>query len=254
MRSPWAEWKKRFNVEKRKARIVDRPTRDQAPLRTRAERVLELLEKRYPRPRGLLEHRNAWELLVATVLAAQCTDARVNQVTPEFFRRWPTPRALSGAGREEVEEVIRSTGFYHNKAKNLLAAAEKVERQHQGKVPRSMEELVGIPGVARKTANVVLWGAFGINEGLAVDTHVKRVSGRLGLTEHTDPARIEQDLTRLFPRDAWGDVNHRMVWFGRDVCTARAPRCGSCELRDLCPRKGVPGREEPGRRTPETHA
>ena len=220
---------------------MDKPSGDHPALPGRAARVLEALEQRYPEPQSLLTYRNAWELLAATVLAAQCTDARVNQVTPEFFRRWPSPRALAGAKREEVEDVIRSTGFYHNKAKNLLAAAEKIEIQHQGNVPCSMEELVRLPGVARKTANIVLWGAFGINEGLAVDTHVRRVSGRLGLTEHTDPVRIEQDLMRLFPRESWGDVNHRLVWFGRDVCGARKPRCEVCELRDLCPRKGISG-------------
>jgi len=207
--------------------------------RERARKVLELLILRYPRPQGLLQHENAWELLVATVLAAQCTDARVNTITPEFFRRWPTPEALLDVSQEEVESVIRPTGFYHNKAKNLLGAARKLEEDHGGQVPRSLAELVKVPGVARKTANVVLWGAFGINEGLAVDTHVKRISGRLGLTDHTDPVHIEQDLLPLFPQETWGDVNHRMVWFGRDVCDARRPLCDECEMRPFCPRKGV---------------
>lgn len=213
----------------------------EAARKTRAAEVLARLIRRYPRPETMLEHANAWELLVATVLAAQCTDARVNTVTPEFFRRWPTPKALTSATREEVESVIRSTGFYHNKAKNLLGAARRVEDVHGGEVPRTLAELVEVPGVARKTANVVLWGAYGINEGLAVDTHVKRISYRLGLTDHTDPVRIERDLMKLFPPDSWGDVNHRMVWFGRDVCDARKPRCGECEMADLCPRRGVTG-------------
>ena len=212
-----------------------------AELTDRAAQVLARLEKRYPHPESALDHANAWELLVATVLAAQCTDARVNTVTPEFFRRWPTPKALIPATQEEVESVIRSTGFYHNKAKNLLGAARRIVDAHGGEVPRTLAELILVPGVARKTANVVLWGAFGINEGLAVDTHVKRISYRLGLTEHTDPVRIERDLMEIFPQPSWGDVNHRLVWFGRDVCDARKPRCGECELMDLCPRRGVTG-------------
>lgn len=212
-----------------------------AELTDRAAQVLARLEKRYPHPESALDHANAWELLVATVLAAQCTDARVNTVTPEFFRRWPTPKALMPATQEEVESVIRSTGFYHNKAKNLLGAARRIVDAHGGEVPRTLAELILVPGVARKTANVVLWGAFGINEGLAVDTHVKRISYRLGLTEHTDPVRIERDLMEIFPQPSWGNVNHRLVWFGRDVCDARKPRCGECELMDLCPRRGVTG-------------
>ncbi len=187
----------------------------------------------------MLEHRDAWQLLVATVLAAQCTDARVNTVTPEFFRRWPDPASLSAAAPEEVEEVIRSTGFYHSKAKNLLGASKRVTEAYGGVVPREIADLVTLPGVARKTANVVLWGAFGINQGLAVDTHVKRLSFRMGLTRQTDPVKIERDLMKIFPREEWGDVNHRMVWFGRDVCSARRPACPSCEIAELCPRNGV---------------
>lgn len=213
----------------------------------RAMKVLELLKKRYPVPETMLDHRNSWELLVATVLAAQCTDARVNTITPELFRRWPDPAALAAASQEELESVIRPTGFYHNKAKNLLGAAKRVTEVFGGEVPHTLEELVTLPGVARKTANVVLWGGFGINEGLAVDTHVKRLSFRLGLTKHTDPVRIEQDLIRLFPREEWGDVNHRLVWFGRDVCDARNPACEVCELAELCPRQGVGKRKSAGR-------
>lgn len=205
----------------------------------RAKQVLDLLIARYPRPKTLLIHHNAWELLVATVLAAQCTDARVNTVTPEFFRRWPTPADLLPATQEDVESVIRSTGFYHNKAKNLLGAARVMVERHNGHVPNTLTELIQVPGVARKTANVVLWGAFGLNEGLAVDTHVKRISGRLGLTIHTDPVRIEKDLMQLFPQSSWGDVNHRMVWFGRDICDARKPLCGECEMNSFCPRMNV---------------
>ena len=208
-------------------------------VRKRAENILALLKRRYPRPQTMLEHRSPWELLVATVLAAQCTDARVNTVTPEFFRRWPGPAELAGAALEDVEDAIRPTGFYHSKAKNLLGAARRVQEAYGGDVPQELAELVTLPGVARKTANVVLWGGFGINQGLAVDTHVKRLSFRMGLTGQTDPVKIEQDLMKIFPQEEWGDVNHRFVWFGRDVCAARKPSCDSCELFELCPRNGL---------------
>ncbi len=207
--------------------------------------VLARLKKRYPEPETMLDHRNPWELLVATVLAAQCTDARVNTITPELFRRWPDPAALARAPQEELEDVIHAAGFYHSKAKNLIGAAKRVVEAYGGEVPHTLEELVTLPGVARKTANVVLWGGFGINEGLAVDTHVKRLSFRLGLTKNTEPVKIEQDLIKIFPREEWGDVNHRLVWFGRDVCDARRPACSECELYDLCPRKGVKTPPEP---------
>ena len=214
-----------------------------------AQLVLEALQQRYPHPRTHLDAQNAWELLVATVLAAQCTDARVNTVTPELFRRWPTPAALAEAPIEELEAVIRPTGFYHSKAKNLLGAARRVCEVFDGQIPQSIEDLITIPGVARKTANVVLFGAFGINEGLAVDTHVKRIAYRLGLTDETDPVPIERDLMKLFPREEWGDVNHRMVWFGREVCDARKPLCDTCEMLPFCPRREPPKAVKPaGRR------
>lgn len=205
----------------------------------RAALVVERLAARYPHPETHLNARDAWELTVATVLAAQCTDKRVNMVTPELFARWPSPADLAQADTGELEQVIRSTGFYHNKAKNLIAAAKRVTEAFHGAVPSTMAELVTLPGVARKTANVVLWGAYGINEGIAVDTHVGRISFRLGLTVHKDPVKVEKDLMELFPRPEWGNVNHRMVWFGRDVCDARKPACGQCELEDICPRVGV---------------
>jgi len=210
------------------------------PALATAKMVLAALQKRYPHPHTHLDARNAWELLVATVLAAQCTDARVNTVTPELFRRWPDPAALAKAQPEELESVIRSTGFFHSKAKNLLGAAHRVCDVFNGQVPKSIEELVTIPGVARKTANVVLFGAYGINEGLAVDTHVKRIAYRLGLTDETDPVPVERDLMRLFPQQEWGDVNHRMVWFGREVCDARKPLCDACEMAGFCPRREPP--------------
>lgn len=202
----------------------------------RANHVLLRLTERYPHPETHLDARGAWELTVATVLAAQCTDKRVNMVTPCLFSRWPGPAALAEADILELEAVIRSTGFYHNKAKNLVAAARRVTDVFDGQVPRTMKELVTLPGVARKTANVVLWGAYGINEGIAVDTHVGRIAYRLGLTASKNPAVVEKDLMKLFPQAEWGNVNHRMVWFGRDVCTARKPACEICEMNDICPK------------------
>ena len=208
--------------------------------KARAAEILGLLKKRYPTPASLLEFHNPWELMVATVLAAQCTDARVNQVTPKFFLRWPNPEALARAAQSEIEEVIHSTGLFRNKAKNLLAGAKWLKANHNGILPKTIAELVKIPGIARKTANIILWGGFGINEGLAVDTHVKRIAFRLGLTENTDPVKVERDLMPLFPQQEWGNGNHRLVWFGRDVCQARKPRCPECELRPVCPQCGLP--------------
>ncbi len=205
----------------------------------RALLVLERLHRRYPEPETHLHHASPWELLVATVLAAQCTDARVNMVTPELFRRWPGPEELAEAGQEDLEAVVHSTGFYRNKAKNLIAAAQRVVQVYGGTVPASMAELVTLPGLARKTANVVLWGGFGINEGMAVDTHVKRIAFRLGLTESDNPVVVERDLLPLFPVKEWGNVNHMLVWFGRHVCDARKPACDRCEMADICPRCGV---------------
>lgn len=209
-------------------------------LEKRAKKVLAALQGRYPIATTQLRYENPWQLLVATILAAQCTDARVNQVTPDFFNRWPGPVELADANIEDVEKVIHSCGFFHNKAKNLVAAAQMTQNIYGGKLPQSMEELIKLPGVARKTANVVLFGGFGINAGLAVDTHVKRISYRLGLTNNTDPPRIEQDLIKIFPQPEWGNVNHRMVWFGRDVCKARSPQCQNCEMAAFCPKKEPP--------------
>ncbi|CAK7028757.1 MAG: Endonuclease III [Desulfovibrio sp.] len=202
----------------------------------RAAIVLQKLAERYPHPETHLEAHNPWELTIATVLAAQCTDKRVNMVTPHLFARWAGPAELAKAPVGEVEEVIRSTGFYRNKAKNIVAAAKRVMEVYGGQVPCTMQDLITLPGVARKTANVVLWGSFGINEGLAVDTHVGRIAYRLGLTKHKDPVKVEQDLMALFPKPEWGNVNHRMVWFGRDVCDAKKPLCGACEMAAICPK------------------
>jgi endonuclease-3 len=208
----------------------------------RAATILDRLTRRYPKATTALAWRDAWGLLVATVLAAQCTDARVNQVTPTLFARWPDPASLAAAEVGEIEAVIRSTGFFRNKAKHLKAAAGMVAGRFKGAVPDRMEDLLSLPGVARKTANIILSNAFGKNEGIAVDTHVKRLAFRLGLTESGDPAVIERDLMPLFPCRAWGRVNHVLVWFGREVCAARNPRCPDCELADVCPKRGVAGR------------
>lgn len=208
--------------------------------KTRAAVILERLRPRYPGAASALTWNTPFELLVATVLAAQCTDARVNLVTPAFFRRWPDPVALAGADVAEVEEVVHSTGFFRNKAKNLVAAAKLMVSRHGGEVPRTLAELTALPGLARKTANIVAGNAYGNHEGIAVDTHVKRLAFRLDLTDSENPVVIEKDLMPLFPRGAWGEINHLLVLFGRDVCQARKPRCEDCPLADVCPRKGLP--------------
>ncbi len=207
--------------------------------RERAIKIVGILEKRYPNPRTKLKWETPWELLVATILAAQCTDDRVNKVTPLFFKKWPTIESLAKADNEEVEEVIRSTGFFRNKAKNLIGAAKKIMSDYNGKVPSSMEKLLSLPGVARKTANIVLSNCFSINEGIAVDTHVKRLSYRLGLTDSKNPNVIEKDLMGIFPKNKWHLINHLFVWYGRDVCRARTPLCDKCEIRKFCPQKDV---------------
>ena len=203
----------------------------------RAEQVLRVLQARYPKPKTNLVASSPWQLLVATVLSAQCTDARVNALTPQLFARWPGPREMAAADLSDLEEVIRPVGFYHSKAKNLTLAAKRLCEVYGGEVPKCLDDLMTLAGVARKTANVVLFGAFGINAGLAVDTHVRRISYRLGLTDAREPVRIEQDLLPLFSQEEWGNVNHRMVWFGREVCKARRPLCDSCEMRSFCPRR-----------------
>jgi endonuclease-3 len=204
-----------------------------------AIKILSILEKKYPNPRTKLVWKTPWELLVATILAAQCTDDRVNKVTPVFFERWPDIKSLAHASQKEVEQVIHSTGFYKNKAKNLINASKKILTDYNGQVPSTMEELLSLPGVARKTANIVLSNCFSKNEGIAVDTHVKRISFRLGLTSSKNPAVIEKDLMELFPQQKWHLVNHLLVWFGRDICKARTPQCHRCELDSLCPKNGI---------------
>src|SRR5580658_4457889 len=207
-------------------------TDDLAP--ERIAEILRLLEAAYPNAECALRHRNAWELLVATILSAQCTDARVNMVTPELFRKFPNPKAMSEASLPAIEEEIRSTGFYHNKAKSISGAAKKIVGEFGGKVPDTMEELLTLPGVARKTANVVLGVWFKKAEGVVVDTHVLRLSHRLGLTRAEDPKRVEEDLMRIIPRDRWIAFSHEMIHHGRQICIARKPRCAECPLETLC--------------------
>jgi len=202
---------------------------------TRAREVRRRLRLALPEPRCELKHENAWQLLIATILSAQSTDARVNQVTPALFRRYPTPEALGRAKLPEVEQLIRSTGFYRNKAKSVVGASRLLAERHGGEVPRSLEALVELPGVARKTANVVLGTAYRLPTGFIVDTHAGRVARRLHLSGSEDPARVEQDLCRLFARRDWVDMGHRFVLHGRYVCTARNPACRSCPLQEICP-------------------
>lgn len=201
----------------------------------RATTIQQRLAAEYPDAHCELDFRSPFELVVATILSAQCTDRRVNMVTPALFARFPTPEALAAADPEEVEEIIRSTGFFRAKTKSLRGMAGALVERHGGEVPSTMDELVRLPGVGRKTANVVLGNAFSINEGVVVDTHVARVSGRLGLTRHDGPVDIEQDLMRLFERDTWTMLSHLLIWHGRRVCIARKPRCAACVLADICP-------------------
>lgn len=200
----------------------------------RIQALLDLLAKAYPGAECALHHGNAWELLVATILSAQCTDARVNMVTPALFKRFPTPADFAHAPLVEIEEMIRSTGFFHNKAKSLKGAGRKLVDEFSGKVPQTMDELLTLPGVARKTANVVLGVAFGKAVGVVVDTHVLRLSRRLELTKATQPAVVEQDLMKIIPRDHWIAFSHEMIHHGRQVCIARKPRCTDCTLESLC--------------------
>ena len=207
------------------------PYRRTAP----AGEILSLLKATYPDARCALTHRNAYELLCATILSAQCTDVRVNMVTPTLFARYPTPYELAHADSADVEEIIKSTGFFRNKTKSLIGMAQAVVADHGGEVPQTMEELRKLPGVGRKTANVVLGNAYGINEGVTVDTHVTRLSRLLGMSQEADPVRIEQELMGLFPREDWGLLSHLLIHHGRQVCIARRPKCGACVLAGICP-------------------
>ena len=215
-----------------------RPAERRARLPKAPERMPELLARLkglYPDAHCELDHRNAFELLCATILSAQCTDARVNLVTPALFAKYPDAPALARARPAAVEAIIRPTGFFRNKTKSLIGMAQAVVADHAGRIPSSMEELRTLPGVGRKTANVILGNAYGINEGVTVDTHVGRVSRRLGLTKHDDPEKVEQDLMKLVPRDDWALFSHLLIFHGRRICVARKPKCGECALAGMCP-------------------
>ena len=201
----------------------------------RTEEIIRRLRIEHPDAHCALDHRNAYELLVATILSAQCTDERVNQVTPALFAKHPDARSLAAEEQETLELLIKPTGFFRNKAKSLLGMARAVVERHGGEVPKTMEELHDLPGVGRKTANVVLGNAFGIDEGIVVDTHVRRVSQRLGLTKQDDPEKIEQELMELVPREDWTDFSHLLIFHGRRICEARKPKHDQCALCELCP-------------------
>jgi endonuclease-3 len=203
-------------------------------LLARADKVRKILQKIYPEVETQLLHRNPFELLVATILSAQCTDKQVNQVTPVLFARFQTPAEFARAPLRTIEQLIRPTGFFHNKAKNIKGCAKVLLEKHKGKIPRTLAELVKLPGVGRKTANVVLGTAFGI-PGIVVDTHVARISNRLGFSASKDPVKIEQDLMNLIPRRDWNNFCLRLIFFGRSICTARKPKCPACPLDKLCP-------------------
>lgn len=205
----------------------------------RVTTVLDILARHDPDPKCALEHANAYELLASTILSAQCTDKRVNMVTPALFARYPTPASLGGAKQEDVEELVRTTGFFRNKAKNLIGMGRRVTDEYEGEIPRDMDELLTLPGVARKTANVLRGECFGLADGVVVDTHVARITHRLGFTNETDPVRIERDLMRLVPNEQWIAFSHRIIRFGRSICDARKPRCDICPLADHCPKRGV---------------
>ncbi|MCU0226959.1 MAG: endonuclease III [Bryobacterales bacterium] len=213
---------------------VGRQPRTKAERDVRLQQILDLLQELHPNPKCALDHRNPFELLVATILSAQCTDERVNMVTPELFRAYPTVEAMAGAKVEDVARIVRSTGFFNNKAKNIVGAAQVVLERFQGEVPRTMEELLTIPGAARKTANVVAGSGYGIATGVVVDTHVQRIARRLGLTRETDPVKIERDLMRILPRERWIDFSHQLILHGRARCMARKPNCPACPLDALC--------------------
>lgn len=202
--------------------------------RERTAEILRILDKTYPNVECALHHTNAWELLVATILSAQCTDKRVNEVTPGLFAKYPTIQDFAAARQEVMAQDIRSTGFFNNKAKSVIGAAKKILNDFGGEIPRTLEELITVPGAARKTANVVLGTAFGITSGVVVDTHVARISNRLDLTKNSDAVKIEMDLQKIIPREHWIQFSHQMIHFGRGICVARSPKCAECPMYDLC--------------------
>jgi endonuclease-3 len=210
-----------------------RPTSgDLAPERVAA--ILKALDEAYPNAVCALNHKTPWELLVATILSAQCTDVRVNMVTPELFRRFPTPAAMAKAPIPELENLIRTTGFFRNKAKSIKGAAQAIVEKFGGEVPKTLDELITVPGAARKTANVVLGVSYGLAEGVVVDTHVFRIARRLGLAKGDTPQKVEEELMKVLPREKWIDFSHQIIHHGRQVCIARNPKCNVCNLEQLC--------------------
>jgi len=205
------------------------------PAKERIGKIITILRRKYPHSRTALQYETPLQILVATILAAQCTDERVNKVTPGLFQKYPTAADFAKADRTELEQEIRSTGFFRNKAKNIIGAAKTIVESFWGEVPSTMEELLTLPGVARKTANIVLSSGFGKAEGIAVDTHVRRLAGRLGLSRQLDPEKIERDLLKIVPRRDWLDFNYLLVNHGRKICQARKPQCPQCAVRKLCP-------------------
>jgi endonuclease-3 len=208
--------------------------KNQAERAARVKVILKKLDEMYPNATCALHHNSPWELLVATILSAQCTDKRVNEVTPGLFAKYPTPRDFAAARQEVLANDIRSTGFFNNKSKSVIGAAKMIVNEFGGKVPQTLEELIRVPGAARKTANVVLGTAYGIASGVVVDTHVQRVSRRLDLTKHTEPVKIEQDLMKVIPKDRWILFSHQIIHHGRALCIARKPRCANCKLNPVC--------------------
>jgi len=223
-----------------KKRNSKNPTRKRRPDRAFVASVVETLNTAYPDVECALDHRNPYELLVATILSAQCTDARVNQVTPDLFRKYPTPRDLATARQRDVEKAIHSLGFFRAKATNLIGMAQGLVEQHDGDVPDDLDSLCALPGVGRKTANVVLGVWFGIPTGVVVDTHVRRISQLIGLTKETTPEKIEKDLMHILPEEEWIDFSHRLICLGRQTCVARRPACLECPLVQVCRRVGLP--------------
>lgn len=216
-----------------------RKSPDDADRKTLAAKVVRHLKADYPEAECALENETPFQLLVATILSAQCTDARVNMVTPELFRRWPTAHEMAAVPIPVLEKAIQSTGFYHNKAKNIKACSQELVEKYDGEVPNDMGKLVALAGVGRKTANVVLGSAFGVATGVVVDTHVTRLSNRLGLTKYTDATKIEKDLMEMVPKKEWINFSHRLIHHGRQICAARKPLCENCSMNGFCPKIGV---------------
>ena len=199
-----------------------------------ASKIIAELKKKYPAPECALVHQNPWQLLVATILSAQCTDKRVNMVTPALFKKYSTPAAFAAAKQGDLEKAIHSTGFFRNKAKNIIACAQTLINKYKGEIPQNIDDLTSLPGVGRKTASVILGTAFGKAEGIVVDTHVSRLSNRMGLTEQSDAVRIEKDLMTIIPKKHWIEFSHLLILHGRERCSARKPDCENCEVNDLC--------------------